>query len=64
MALKDLELNEVIIIPGFQGINSEGRITTLGRGGSDTSAVAIAAAIVKFVPSLIRSMHIIRITKG
>ena len=40
-----LELNEVIIIPGFQGINSEGRITTLGRGGSDTSAVAIAAAI-------------------
>ena len=40
-----LELNEVIVIPGFQGINSEGRITTLGRGGSDTSAVAIAAAI-------------------
>ena len=40
-----LDLNEVIVIPGFQGINSEGRITTLGRGGSDTSAVAIAAAI-------------------
>ena len=40
-----LELNEVIVIPGFQGINFEGRITTLGRGGSDTSAVAIAAAI-------------------
>ena len=40
-----LESNVVVIIPGFQGINSEGRITTLGRGGSDTSAVAIAAAI-------------------
>ena len=40
-----LESNVVVIIPGFQGINSKGRITTLGRGGSDTSAVAIAAAI-------------------
>ena len=40
-----LESNVIVIIPGFQGINSEGRITTLGRGGSDTSAVAIAAAI-------------------
>ena len=40
-----LESNEVVVIPGFQGITSEGRITTLGRGGSDTSAVAIAAAI-------------------
>ncbi|MDB9926171.1 aspartate kinase [Hyphomicrobiales bacterium] len=40
-----LESNVVVIIPGFQGVNSEGRITTLGRGGSDTSAVAIAAAI-------------------
>ena len=37
---------EVAVIPGFQGINPQtGRITTLGRGGSDTSAVAIAAAI-------------------
>ena len=36
--------NEVAIISGFQGISSENRITTLGRGGSDTSAVAIAAA--------------------
>jgi len=40
-----LESNVVVIIPGFQGINPEGQITTLGRGGSDTSAVAIAAAI-------------------
>ncbi|MEP5486045.1 MAG: aspartate kinase, partial [Parasphingorhabdus sp.] len=36
---------EIAIIPGFQGISDEGRITTLGRGGSDTSAVAIAAAV-------------------
>ncbi|NQU60175.1 MAG: aspartate kinase [Rhodospirillales bacterium] len=36
---------EVPVIPGFQGISPEGRITTLGRGGSDTSAVALAAAL-------------------
>ncbi len=36
---------DVLVIPGFQGINSKGEITTLGRGGSDTSAVAIAAAL-------------------
>lgn len=35
----------VPIIPGFQGVTADGRITTLGRGGSDTSAVAIAAAL-------------------
>ena len=35
----------VLVVAGFQGINSEGRITTLGRGGSDTSAVAIAVAL-------------------
>ena len=40
-----LNENKVCVVPGFQGINSNGRITTLGRGGSDTSAVAIAAAI-------------------
>jgi len=40
------ERGEVAVIAGFQGLNPEtGRITTLGRGGSDTSAVAIAAAI-------------------
>ena len=38
-------MNEVPVVAGFQGVNSEGRITTLGRGGSDTSAVALAAAI-------------------
>ena len=36
---------EVAVIPGFQGMTEEGRVTTLGRGGSDTSAVAVAAAM-------------------
>ncbi len=36
---------EIAVIPGFQGVSEWGRITTLGRGGSDTSAVAVAAAI-------------------
>ena len=35
----------VAVMPGFQGISPEGRVTTLGRGGSDTSAVALAAAL-------------------
>jgi aspartate kinase len=35
----------VAVIPGFQGVSDDGRLTTLGRGGSDTSAVAIAAAV-------------------
>ncbi len=37
--------NQVCVVTGFQGISSQGRITTLGRGGSDTSAVALAAAV-------------------
>jgi aspartate kinase len=36
---------EVAVIPGFQGLTDDNRVTTLGRGGSDTSAVAIAAAV-------------------
>jgi aspartate kinase len=36
---------EVAVIPGFQGLDHEGRVSTLGRGGSDTSAVAVAAAM-------------------
>ncbi|MEL6531251.1 MAG: aspartate kinase [Pseudomonadota bacterium] len=36
---------EIAVVPGFQGVSEEGRITTMGRGGSDTSAVAIAAAV-------------------
>lgn len=41
----DLDAGKVVIITGFQGIDAQGHITTLGRGGSDTSAVAIAAAM-------------------
>ncbi len=40
-----LENGHIVVIAGFQGIDENGNITTLGRGGSDTSAVAIAAAI-------------------
>ncbi|WP_029044270.1 MULTISPECIES: aspartate kinase [Cupriavidus] len=43
--LADVDAGRVVVITGFQGIDDEGNITTLGRGGSDTSAVAIAAAI-------------------
>ena len=42
--LNSLKENDIAIISGFQGLSSENRITTLGRGGSDTTAVAIAAA--------------------
>lgn len=42
---KELDEGKVIIVAGFQGITEEGEITTLGRGGSDTTAVAVAAAI-------------------
>ena len=41
----DLDAGRVVIITGFQGIDDTGSITTLGRGGSDTSAVAVAAAM-------------------
>ncbi len=40
-----LKRGEIAVIAGFQGVDEEGNITTLGRGGSDTTAVAIAAAI-------------------
>ena len=43
--LADLAAGRVVIITGFQGIDPEGNVTTLGRGGSDTSAVAVAAAL-------------------
>lgn len=42
---KDLDAGYVIVVAGFQGADAEGNITTLGRGGSDTSAVALAAAL-------------------
>lgn len=42
---KELEKNKIVIITGFQGFNKDLDITTFGRGGSDTSAVALAAAL-------------------
>ncbi len=42
---KYLDAGNIIVVAGFQGVTPEGEITTLGRGGSDTSAVAIAAAL-------------------
>jgi len=42
---KRLKSGQVAVVAGFQGIGPDGRITTLGRGGSDTSAVALAAAL-------------------
>ena len=41
----DLAAGKVVIVAGFQGVDADGNITTLGRGGSDTSAVALAAAL-------------------
>lgn len=41
----DLAKNKIVIVAGFQGVDNDGNITTLGRGGSDTSAVALAAAL-------------------
>lgn len=41
----DLEAGRVVVVAGFQGVDENGNITTLGRGGSDTTAVAIAAAL-------------------
>ena len=43
--LKELEKGKIVIVAGFQGINENNDISTLGRGGSDTTAVAVAAAI-------------------
>ncbi len=43
--LENLNNDYIVIVTGFQGVDDEGNITTLGRGGSDTSAVAIGAAI-------------------
>ncbi|KAF4530410.1 hypothetical protein B566_EDAN018551, partial [Ephemera danica] len=41
----DLQAGRVVIITGFQGVDAQGNVATLGRGGSDTSAVAVAAAL-------------------
>ena len=44
--LNDLEINQVAVVSGFQGVSNDNRITTLGRGGSDTTAVAMAASFL------------------
>ncbi len=41
----DLELGRIVVVAGFQGVDRDGNITTLGRGGSDTTGVALAAAL-------------------
>ncbi len=43
--MQELDQNRILAVAGFQGLDDEGNITTLGRGGSDTSAVALAAAL-------------------
>ncbi len=43
--LASMASGQVAVVPGFQGLTGDGRLTTLGRGGSDTSAVALAAAL-------------------
>ncbi len=45
MLRRELEKYDVLVMAGFQGCTADGRLTTLGRGGSDTSAVAVAAAL-------------------
>ena len=42
---RDLDAGKVVVVAGFQGVDRDGNVTTLGRGGSDTSAVALAAAL-------------------
>ena len=43
--VQELRKGRVVVVAGFQGVTSEGEITTLGRGGSDTTAVALAAEL-------------------
>jgi len=43
--LDDIKYGRIVVVAGFQGVDESGNITTLGRGGSDTSAVALAAAL-------------------
>lgn len=43
--MKDVRAGSIVVVAGFQGVSADGSITTLGRGGSDTSAVALAAAL-------------------
>ena len=43
--MESLDAGKIVVVAGFQGVTKDGEITTLGRGGSDTSAVALAAAL-------------------
>ena len=43
--LEELKAGRIVVVPGFQGVDEEGNITTLGRGGSDTTGVALAAGL-------------------
>ena len=43
--LRELEMGKIVVVAGFQGVDAEGNVTTLGRGGSDTTAVALAACL-------------------
>lgn len=43
--MSELDKGRIVVVPGFQGVDEQGNITTLGRGGSDTTAVALAAAL-------------------
>ncbi|MEI6154622.1 MAG: aspartate kinase, partial [Deltaproteobacteria bacterium] len=43
--VSELKQGKIVVVPGFQGVDKEGNITTLGRGGSDTTAVALAASL-------------------
>lgn len=43
--LQELDMNKIVVVTGFQGIDDKNKITTLGRGGSDTTAVALAAEL-------------------
>jgi len=43
--VSELDKGKIVVVPGFQGVDDKGNITTLGRGGSDTTAVALAAAL-------------------
>ena len=43
--MRELENGNIVVVAGFQGVDEENRITTLGRGGSDTTAVALAATL-------------------
>lgn len=54
---RHLERGEVVVIAGFQGVTEDGEITTLGRGGSDTTAVAIGAALAAEIVEIYKDVE-------